>query len=247
MNTKHLEEYYTTEGVSFRNASCGYKNLIKLFPRYDSLENFISDVNSYIDEGKLSEAKELYTQIRMKSKNPNNLLESLSEDGISYLEIRTVDINSFDICGLSQEDMNFLHLFIIFLLIFDESDYDKWQEESLLNEELVAQFGQIEHLELIKDGKKVSIHQWLNIIYDNMKSINDKLNLTFDNELKTFKNRIDNPKNLYSSKLLNLVKSEGYINTQVQIATNNKKESLERINSGYYDDKEYEIGFKGDI
>ena len=80
-----------------------------------------------------------------------------------------------------------------------------------------------------------------------MKSINDKLNLTFDNELKTFKNRIDNPKNLYSSKLLNLVKSEGYINTQVQIATNNKKESLERINSGYYDDKEYEIGFKGDI
>lgn len=247
MNTKKLDEYYTTEGVSFRNASCGYKNLIKLFPRYDSLENFISDVNRYIEEAKLSEAKELYTQIRMKSKNPNNLLESLSEDGISYVEIRTVDINSFDICGLSQEDMDFLHLFIIFLLLFDESDYDKWQEESLLNEELVAQFGQIEHLELIRDGQKVSMNQWLNVIYDNMKLINDELNLSFDKQLKAFKNKIDNPENLYSSKLLSLVKKEGYINTQVQISKNNKKESLKRIDSRYYDDKNYEIGFKGDL
>ncbi|MBO7719371.1 MAG: glutamate--cysteine ligase [Methanosphaera sp.] len=247
MNTKHLEEYYTTEGVSFRNASCGYKNLIKLFPRYDSLENFISDVNGYIDEGKLSEAKELYTQIRMKSKNPNNLLESLSDDGISYLEIRTVDINSFDICGLSQEDMDFLHLFILFLLLFEESDYDKWQEESLLNEELVAQFGQTEDLELIKDGKRVLMKDWLNLIYENMGSINNELDLSFDNELKSFKDRMDNPEKLYSSKLLNLVKKDGYIKTQVQIAKNNKKDSISRVNSGYYDDKEYEIGFKGDL
>jgi glutamate--cysteine ligase len=239
MNTKKDTEYYTTEGVSFRNASCGYKNLIKLYPRYDNLENFTADVNKYIQEGKLSEAKELYTQIRMKSKNPDNFLESLLNDGIAYIEIRTVDINSFDICGLSQTDMDFLHLFVLFLLLEDENDYEKWQEESLLNEELVAQFGLMDNLQLIKEGHKVSMEKWIHEIYDQLEKINNQLELSFDEVLSNIKEKLDNPKNLYSRKLLDLVKSDGYINTQVKIAKNNKKESITRFNAGYYDKKGY--------
>lgn len=87
--------YYSTKGPSFRNASCGYKNLKKLYPSYRSVDEFTSDVQSFIDNGDLSEAKELYTQIRLKAKDPKNILESLSEDGIEYIEIRTLDINPF--------------------------------------------------------------------------------------------------------------------------------------------------------
>ena len=49
--------YYSTKGPSFRNASCGYKNLIDLYPSYDSVCEFSDSVNSFIDEDYLSEAK----------------------------------------------------------------------------------------------------------------------------------------------------------------------------------------------
>ena len=65
---------YSERGPSFRNASCGYKNLEHLYPNYESVDAFASDVQSFIDEGKLSQAKELYTQIRLKPKDPSDVL-----------------------------------------------------------------------------------------------------------------------------------------------------------------------------
>ena len=55
--------------------------------------------------------------------------------GIKYLEIRTLDINPFYKCGLIKKDMDFIHLFLIYLLIAEESDYEDWQREAKLNEE----------------------------------------------------------------------------------------------------------------
>ena len=106
--------YYSTRGPSFRNASCGYKNLKDLYPSYESVEDFTNDIQKFIDDGDLSEAKELYTQIRLKPKNPKDMLNSLNQDGIEYIEIRTLDINPFYKCGLVLHDMTFLHLFLIY-------------------------------------------------------------------------------------------------------------------------------------
>ena len=48
--------FYSTKGPSFRNSSCGYKNLVNPYPSYDSVEEFTHDVNSFIEKGDLSEA-----------------------------------------------------------------------------------------------------------------------------------------------------------------------------------------------
>ena len=131
--------YYSTRGPSFRNASCGYKNLKDLYPSYSSVESFTQDIQKFINDGDLSEAKELYTQIRLKPKNPKDMLNSLNQDGIEYIEIRTLDINPFYKCGLVLHDMTFLHLFLIYMYIKEESDYPLWQEEAKINEENVAE------------------------------------------------------------------------------------------------------------
>lgn len=235
MDNKVNDEYYSTDGISFRNASSGYKNLLKLYPRYDTVSNFISDVTSYINEGKLSEAKELYTQIRMKSKNPNDFLNSLEEEGILYIEIRTVDINSFDICGISKKELDFLHLFIIFLLIVDESDYEKWQEESLINEETTAEFGHKSGFKLIKDGIEIPIEDWANEIISIMNSINSELKLGFDEVINEVTKRFIDKNNTYSRQLLKLVTKEGFIKSQINIAKNNKQISKNRFEKGIYD------------
>ena len=221
--------YYSTRGPSFRNASCGYKNLKDLYPSYDSVEDFTGDINRFIEDGDLSEAKELYTQIRLKPKNPKDLLNSLNDDGIEYIEIRTLDINPFYKCGLVKKDMAFLHLFLIYMLIKEESDYEFWQKEAKINEENTAERAYDDSMRLLKDGKEVSIGQWASEIVDDMYEMCDALGINEFDTLNMMYERISNPDSTYGKKLLRLIRKRGYINAHMELSKNNKQISIENL------------------
>ena len=221
--------YYSTRGPSFRNASCGYKNLKDLYPSYDSVEDFTGDINRFIADGDLSEAKELYTQIRLKPKNPKDLLNSLNDDGIEYIEIRTLDINPFYKCGLLKKDMAFLHLFLIYMLIKEESDYEFWQKEAKINEENTAERAYDDSMRLLKDGKEVSIGQWASEIVDDMYEMCDALGINEFDTLNMMYERISNPDSTYGKKLLRLIRKRGYINAHMELSKNNKQISIENL------------------
>ena len=216
---------YSDRGPSFRNASCGYKNLEELYPSYDSVEEFTKDIQSFIDDGYLSEAKELYTQIRLKPKDPSNLLESLNNDGIKYIEIRTLDINPFYKCGLIKNDMNFLRLFMIYLLVKEESDYEKWQEEARFNEEKTAEHGYELDLKLIKDGEEVRLKDWALSILDEMKRIANDLDLENQSIIELMKLKVLNSSLTYGKRLVRLIEKEGFIESQIKLSKNNKLRS----------------------
>ena len=216
---------YSDRGPSFRNASCGYKNLEHLYPSYNSIKEFTRDIQSFIDEGHLSQAKELYTQIRLKPKDPSNLLESLNDDGIKYLEIRTLDINPFYKCGLIKNDMNFLHLFMIYLLAKEESDYEKWQEEALYNEEKTAEYGYDAKLMLIKDGQNISLKDWALDILDEMDMVAKTLCLENQSVIELMRLKIINPYLTYGKRLSRLIEKDGFIESQMRLSRNNKLRS----------------------
>lgn len=229
--------YYSTKGPSFRNASCGYKNLKDLYPSYDSVDEFTSDVNGFIENGDLSEAKELYTQIRLKPKRPEDYLNSLKNDGIEYIEIRTLDINPFYQCGLVKHDMTFLHLFLIYMFVKDESSYPDWQKEAHINEENAAERSYDESMRLIRDGKKVTLKSWASEIINEMYGMCEVLGI--DNERQTLRimcNRIKDPGLTYGQRMLNLIKDDGYINTHVMLSKNNKQTSINNIKNINPDD-----------
>lgn len=213
---------YSERGPSFRNASCGYKNLEHLYPNYDSVDAFASDVQSFIDEGKLSQAKELYTQIRLKPKDPRNLLLSLRNDGIQYIEIRTLDINPFYKCGLIKKDMEFLHLFLIYSLIAEESDYENWQEEALYNEEMTAEAAYDYDMKLLKDGEEISLEEWGLRILDEIDEMCRTLDIGTQSLVDSMRQRIVDPSLTYGKGLIRLVKEEGYINSQLKLSQINK-------------------------
>ena len=221
--------YYSTRGPSFRNASCGYKNLKELYPSYDSVEEFTGDINRFIADGDLSEAKELYTQIRLKPKNPKDLLNSLNDDGIEYIEIRTLDINPFYKCGLVKKDMAFLHLFLIYMLVKEESDYEFWQKEAKINEENTAERAYDDSMRLLKDGKEVSIGQWASEIVDDMYEMCDALDINEFDTLNLMYERVSNPDSTYGKKLLRLIRKRGYINAHMELSKNNKQISIENL------------------
>ena len=230
--------YYSTRGPSFRNASCGYKNLKELYPSYDSVEDFTHDINSFIDNGDLSEAKELYTQIRLKPKNPQDLLNSLEEDGIEYIEIRTLDINPFYQCGLVMHDMRFLHLFLIYMLVKEESDYADWQREAKINEENTAEKAYVDSMRLLRDGEEVTLKSWACEIINEMYGMCEVLGFDEFDTLKLMLDRISNPELTYGKRILKMIKEDGYIYTHIELSKNNKQNSINNLKN--IDPAEYE-------
>ena len=230
---------YTSTGCSLRNSSFGYKNLKKLYPSYNSVREFTDDVQSYIDEGILSEAKELYTQIRLKPKNPPDLLNSLNEDGVRYIEVRTLDINPFYKCGLIKKDMEFIHLLLVYCLLKDESDYVNWQKESLINEERVAVSAFDPDMRLLKDGEETTINEWGLEIIDRMRVVLEEFDIDCDGILDNMADKIRNPSITYAGQIVKLVEEKGFIRAQMRLARSNKITSNYIINQTdlIYDDK----------
>ena len=221
--------YYSTQGPSFRNASCGYKNLIELNPSYNSVDEFTDDISAFIERGDLSEAKELYTQIRLKPKNPKDLMNSLKNDGIEYIEIRTLDINPFYQCGLVEHDMKFLHIFLIYMLVKGESDYPDWQSEARMNEENTAEKAYVESMRLLKDGEEVTLKSWAADIINEMYGMCEVLGIDEGRTLSLMLNRISNPDLTYGKRLLRLIEEHGYINTHIILSKNNKQTSIHNL------------------
>ena len=221
--------YYSTEGVSFRNASCGYKNLKKLYPSYNNVEEFTRDIQSFIDAGDLSEAKELYTQVRLKPKNPSDYLNSLSEGGIQYIEVRTLDINPFYKCGLIKRDMKFVQLFLIYMLVKKESDYPDWQMEAKINEELTAERAYDKDMRLLRDGEEVTLQSWASDIINEMYGMCDVLGIDEYDTLKIMHDRVLNPELTYGRRLLKLITERGFINTNTMLSIANKNSSRDAL------------------
>ena len=230
--------YYSTRGPSFRNASCGYKNLKELYPSYASVEEFARDVNRFIDNGDLSEAKELYTQIRLKPKDPSDMLNSLVNDGIEYVEIRTLDINPFYKCGLVRHDMNFLHLFLIYMFIKDESDYADWQREAKINEENTAEAAYVDSMRLLRDGEEVTLKSWAAEIINEMYGMCEVFGIDESHTLSLMLNRIADPELTYGKRLLRLIEEKGYINTHIELSKNNKQTSINNLKNVTMDECE---------
>lgn len=233
--------YYSTIGVSLRNASCGYKNLKKLYPSYENINEYVNSIQTYIEEGDLSEAKELYTQIRLKPENPDDLLTSLQEDGIQYVEIRTLDTNPYIQSNNLRDDMNFLHIFLIYLLVKEESQYPDWQKESKINEELVAERVFDDSTRLLKDSNRITFKEWANEILTEIHQMCQELNLDKQYTVKLMQERIDNPNKTYAKKLLRHAKTDGFVTSYVSIAKEIKNKSVEKMHNIVLDDETKKI------
>ena len=219
-------ETYSNEGaVSYRNGRCGYKNKIDLYLDYSSLDSYIKSVKGFINKGIIDSNKEIYSQVRLKAKDNNDFFNSLLSDGIEYLEYRTIDINPFEKGGISLEDMKFIQLFNIYLLIKHEAEYDKWQEEANYNQDIIALKGQNKNLILKRNGKDIEKEEWALEILREMQEINNELNLIDNNILDNAIEKVKRPKLTYAYKISEIVNKKGYVNTYLDFAKKYKKEA----------------------
>ncbi|WP_373778574.1 bifunctional glutamate--cysteine ligase GshA/glutathione synthetase GshB [Glaesserella sp.] len=103
---------------SLRSSKYGYVNAPEIVVSYDSVEQYIETLEYWVNSGKLIAEKEFYSNVRLRgAKKARDFLNT----GIRYLEFRLFDLNPFEACGISLEDTEFIHHFILLMIWLDET------------------------------------------------------------------------------------------------------------------------------
>jgi glutamate--cysteine ligase len=157
---------------SIRSSKYGYTNSDDVQVSYSSIQNHLSDLSLMVKRGLLSEEKEFYAPIRLRG---GHHVSDLEVHGVNYIELRNIDLNPFETNGISYEQAEFLHLFLIYLLWKDEgNNCDEWVRMGDLYNDAVALEHPLEHTQFEIDAENM---------IDEMEHLVEILDLTISDTL----------------------------------------------------------------
>lgn len=193
--------YYAEYACSFRMSELGYYSKVQAQHAisFNNLNEYLHDLKHAIStpESKyknfpgindhvLQMEAEHYSRIRPKQIlqiKPGPLhqketpLEALNKRGIAYVEARAIDINPYSPIGLDIDQLEFLHVFLVYCL-FKSSPKIQKSEHCIItgNQNKVSIFGRKPGLALIHNGKEIAMQIWARKILHEMKAIAELLN-----------------------------------------------------------------------
>ncbi|MBO0470047.1 bifunctional glutamate--cysteine ligase GshA/glutathione synthetase GshB [Enterococcus sp. DIV0242_7C1] len=138
---------------SIRNSAFGYKNKENVKVSYESLQSYIDDIHRMVENGILSEEKEFYSAVRLRG---GKQMSDLPKTGIRYIELRNLDLNPFAPLGIEEESLEFIHLFMLYLLWTDEKETpNDWVATGDLLNEQVALGHPFAQVNLVAEGDRI--------------------------------------------------------------------------------------------
>lgn len=184
--------------MSIRNGTKGFANKKSLNIDLSSRLNYIKCIQDNIKKGNIMCASEFYTPIRAKSKDKENLLDDLQKKEIDHLEVRICDLNPFDKCGFSKNDMDFTIAFLFYCLV-DNTEF-------LLDYKDVADNGidEKQRNKIMKEIEKIS-------------KINTKLGLDLQDGINE-KIELCKNKKTRAQKVIDYCKKNGLIESMIKLA-----------------------------
>jgi glutamate--cysteine ligase len=191
---KYNDSFYLPHATSLRMSDLGYQNLnqaqidIPLTDiadyihslkksteiKFDDYQEIFENSNEQypqLNSNILQIEDEYYAISRPKSSvdSEDRLASKILNNGVDYLELRSLDLNPFNSIGLDIETAKFLRIFLIYCAFSDStliSDDEKNEIRS--NELLVSREGRRPRLLLSRNGKKITLKDWSNSILDEM-------------------------------------------------------------------------------
>lgn len=130
-DTKNLEENPTAAAfrgevpkkyASPRCSEIGYWNTFDPILDYRDLQSYIRSIRRYVEDGTLMYPAELYYPVRLKPSGRYSM-EALETQGINHIEIRVIDENPYSPVGITCEDIQFLHLLMVYLMHQPPKDF----------------------------------------------------------------------------------------------------------------------------
>ncbi len=164
---------------------------------------------------------EHYTRIRPKPhlRHRERPLTALTQDGIQYVEVRSIDIDPYSCQGVDVEQLYFLHVFLNLCLIEPSPPLDENESRMMKeNQNMTALYGRNPRLQLNYQGRQYSLRHWAQDILTKMEGVAGLLDRAFkcDKYLKTIsrqKEKLVSPELLLSDRIMRDL-AEGHLSLQ---------------------------------
>ncbi|MCB1071698.1 MAG: glutamate--cysteine ligase [Chlamydiia bacterium] len=240
--SEHFEKgkdfYYVPYGTSIRTSNLGYYSRVQnqLAIPFNTLESYLSElrraittpkkeyqsIKSQLNDHVLQIENEHYSRIRPKRTlcKGENPLEALEKRGIEYLEVRAIDLNPYYPIGICPEQLEFIHLFLLYCLFQKSPNLTKNIQQCLTcNQNNVALEGRNPSL-ILTCPSPISMKVWGKRILKKMEPLAELLG--YENNLQVQKDKILNPCLCPSSIILEEVIDKGYKNKALFLAKSHK-------------------------
>jgi glutamate--cysteine ligase len=138
-------------------------------PTYEEIGVKVDGEYRQLNTNLLQIENEYYSSVRPKrvARSGERPTAALQRGGVEYVEIRSLDINVFDPCGINQNTMRFVEAFLIYCLLEDSAPFDDAGLEEVKSNQLeTARRGRDPQLELRRDGVAISLIEWANQLLD---------------------------------------------------------------------------------
>jgi len=192
---------YAPYATSLRMSDLGYRNTSQasLSVSVNSLEHYVRDLTRAITtphpeyekigvkvEGEyrqlnanvLQIENEYYSFIRPKrvTQTGERPTKALRRGGVQYVEMRSLDVSAFDPVGVNQNKLRFLEAFAAYCVLSASPPIGTSEQQELDgNHVRVAREGRRPGLELRRDGRDASLHDWASEIVDSMRGVCEML------------------------------------------------------------------------
>lgn len=204
----------------FSSARCseiGYWNEFIPILNYDNLESYVAGIQQYIADGLLKSASELYYPIRLKPLGANTI-ENLEKTGVNHIELRMLDLNPLSPVGIFKEDIDFLHILILYLTSLEDEDFSQSEQICAIRNVKQAAKYDDENTFISFVGEKTSVKSAADNVLSNMQKFFKKYN--HDKALSVIdyqKNKITDKSKRYVERIREYY-SENYVEKGIRLS-----------------------------
>jgi len=225
---------YLPYATSLRMSNYGYQNTRrkKLEVSINSIAEYISDLRkatntthsefakiqttntnfqAQINKNILQIDDEYYAVARAKSKiiSDQRTTSKLYQDGVDFIELRSLDLNPFSRIGIDTETTFFLEVLLAYCFIKQGQHFTDDEIKNINhNDALVATQGREPKLELLKDRETISLKGWGNQIMDSLLPIATLLDSNknqYKEVVNQMREKINDPNKTLSARLLDKI------------------------------------------
>ena len=121
-------------------------------------------------------------------------LRALTNNGIGYIEIRSLDVNPLISLGIDKPQIQFLEAFLLFCLLQDSAAISTSEQFDIdNNDNLVAHKGRQPNLILKNNGKEILLQDWGKEIFAGVTDCSKLLTKEHQKSVEKMLSRISNP------------------------------------------------------
>lgn len=187
------------------------------YPAYEKYGINVNGRYEQLNANLLQIENEYYSTVRPKQiLNGNEKpVRALQRRGVRYVELRSLDINTYDPLGVNEEQLRFLECLMIYCLLKESPRLSKQEQINFdRNELIVAHHGRQPELKLKQGKKKITLASWGRSILDDIQKIAVLMDAgestsIYQDAVQQQQAKIDNPDLTPSAKMLAEVEDNG--------------------------------------